>query len=142
MPTELQQSIDEVVLGAVKAKAQAAIVEAFGGTEAMIEKLIDATLNAKVPNPDLDDYARRDSRNHVPFLATYTRKVIREQVLAALRELVEEEAPRIKAELKRQIVKNKEELATALMASAMGAAELSAYHVRVSFEAHDRLRGL
>lgn len=108
----LDKTINDTIRDAVKAKTQAAIIEAFGGADQLIGGLIDAALNSKV---------KKDYRD-VPWFAVVCEQVIHQGVKDAMSELLDELRPEIRKEMRRRITADRDSIVDALMAAVVGAA--------------------
>lgn len=96
----LDAKIEAVVAEALDARIQAAIVAGLGGAETLVSEIVDVALNEKITNPN-DRYA--SSRDKRPWVAWIVRRLIRDNVQAAVVEWSKEHIDEIKAELERQL---------------------------------------
>lgn len=121
-------NIETIVAEAVKAKVQTMIVDALGEPGELVRQLVASALTTKV----------RDSKTYrdVTIIEQIVRDTITATAQEAMKEWIAEQRPAIKAELKRRLVADKEDIASTLIDSMVAVAG-SRYQMRVTFQTKD-----
>lgn len=122
----VEQNIETIVAEAVKAKVEIMMVDALGDPGDLVRRLVAEALTTQV---EVDRYSRKKET----LISRIVRQSIVEAAQEAMREWIKEQTPAIKAELKKQIVRDKESIATALIESLVRSANNN-YGLQVVFK--------
>ena len=121
---------EELVRPIIESKVQAAIVEGLGHADQLMQSVISAVINMKV---DRDGKPGQGYSNEQTLLHYLCTKAIRETAEAAVREWIATQQPKLKAELTKQLDRQKAQLAEMMV---LGLAESlkNAYRFSVDVE--------
>lgn len=108
MPQDLVKPI-------IEAKVAAAISEALGGSDAIVERMVALALSKKVDSSGkVSEYSSYNTHNFIEVVCANT---IREAAKKAINEFVASQAPKIEAEIRKQLTVRNKDLAKAFVAS-------------------------
>jgi hypothetical protein len=123
----------DVVKPIVDAKIQAAIVAALGDGTDLIRAAVAKALEVRVDRDG--NISRYDSDNKYPYMEAVCERLIRESTGKALAAWVEENKPKIEAELKKVLSKSGNKLAAALAAGLLESVKSDVKHtVNITFD--------
>ncbi len=120
----------DLIAPIIKSKIEAAIVEELGKAGDLIPRIVAGVLSMKV---DSDGKATNDNYRASTLLRYLAERVIREAANAAVREWVESKQPVLKAELIKQLDRQKASLAE-MMVLGIGSSLKNAWKFNVAVE--------
>ena len=132
--SDLNLSISkELIEPIIREKIHAAVIEAFGGSTIMLDKVIDAALNIKVDNKGNSSGYSSD----IPFIQWFCREAIMDCAKQALKEFVDEQKPAITEAVKRQLTKSRNAVARSFV-DGLAASINNQYLLTVKISLSDR----
>jgi hypothetical protein len=127
MSTTPSNDLNDVIVSAVNARVETAVLEALSGDE-FFGRMVAATLAQKIEVPD-GGYSRRKTT----FLAHTLETVIQQAVQDATKRLVTEEAAAIEEAVRKELRRSSGDLAKQLVGSMSDAAE-KVYGIKVELQ--------